>query len=98
MSKITLQTIVLRSDEFMTAPLDGELMMMSLERGNYYGLDPVSTQVWEHMVAPIRVADLCAQLVLEFDVALAQCEADVLAFLSDLYEEDMISLVDKDAL
>lgn len=98
MSKITIQTIVLRSDEFMTAPLDGELMMMSLERGSYYGLDPISTKVWEHMAEPIRVADLCTQLVSDFDVTPAQCQADVLAFLSELYEEDMISLVDQDAV
>lgn len=90
MNEITLDSIVVRSSEIMTSPMDKELVMMSVDRGMYYGLDPIGADIWERLAQPVRVADLCAQLVLDYEVEPAVCAADVLAVLNEMATEDMV--------
>jgi hypothetical protein len=97
MPRVTRQTTITRSDEFIAALVDDELMMMSLEQGQYYVLNGISTQIWELLANPIKVLDLCAKLLEKYHVTNERCEADVLAFLSELLKADMILIVDEDA-
>ena len=45
MAAISLDTIVKRSDDFITSTIDDELVMMSLEKGIYYGLDAIGSHI-----------------------------------------------------
>ena len=45
--ELSLDSRIQRSSEPMQAELDNELVMMSVERGSYYGLDPVGSKIWE---------------------------------------------------
>ncbi|NOZ05053.1 MAG: lasso peptide biosynthesis PqqD family chaperone [Chloroflexi bacterium] len=94
MTTITRDTTIVRSDDFLASTVDNELVMISLEQGNYYALDDIGSRVWELLAAPITVADLCAQLQPQFAVTPEQCEADVLGFLADLQEEGMVQVID----
>ncbi|MBI1298544.1 PqqD family peptide modification chaperone [bacterium] len=42
---------------------------------------------------PTQVQDLCHQLQRQYRVNPMTCEADVLALLNDMYENDLLSLV-----
>ncbi len=97
MTTITRDTTVVRSDDFLASTVDNELVMISLEKGNYYALDDIGSRVWELLAAPVIVADLCAQLQPQFSVTPEQCEADVLGFLADLQEEGMVQVAGADA-
>ena len=70
---LTLESIVVRSQEVMTSPVDDEMVMMALESSRYYGLNRVGRRIWELLEEPTTVAALCAQLVSEFDVAPERC-------------------------
>ena len=93
MSEITLDSIVVRSGDVMASPVDNELVMMDLMRGMYYGLDATGADIWERLAQPVRVADLCAQLVQDYEVEQAVCEADVLAVLNEMAAEAMVRAV-----
>jgi hypothetical protein len=95
MATITMKTIVERSDDFITSSIDDELVMMSLEKGIYYGLDSIGSHIWQYLATPVPVQTLCHQLTDQFEVDLAQCETDVLAFLNELLDEGMIHVVDQ---
>lgn len=97
MAKISRETTLVRCEELITAPVENDLVMVDVERGNYYALDDIGTQVWKHLATPITVAKLCTLLLADFDVAPKQCEADVLAFLTELHQEGMIQIVSTDA-
>jgi Coenzyme PQQ synthesis protein D (PqqD) len=70
--------------------IDDEKVMMNVEKGQYYGLDPVGSRVWELLERPVRVAELIDALTLKYDVDRATCERDVLAFLEELHEDGII--------
>jgi len=84
MSEITLNSTVVRSSDVMASPVDNELVMMDMERGAYYSLDRVGADIWNRLAAPLAVADLCAQLMQQYEVDQATCEADVLAVLNEM--------------
>lgn len=93
MKSINLNSKIVRSENFIAATVDDDIVMMSIEKGSYFSLDDIGSQIWEKMFEPILVSNLCAQLISQFNVEQAQCETDVLAFLSELAAEDMVQLV-----
>ncbi|MCA9953773.1 MAG: lasso peptide biosynthesis PqqD family chaperone [Ardenticatenaceae bacterium] len=90
MATLTSASRVVRSEGFITSTVDNELVMMSLEKGTYYGLDAIGSQIWENIATPITIEALCQKLIDQFEVDPAQCQADVLAFLNELHQEDMV--------
>ncbi|MBK8899941.1 MAG: lasso peptide biosynthesis PqqD family chaperone [Anaerolineaceae bacterium] len=90
MALLTPDSRVVRSEEFITSTVDNELVMMSLEKGTYYGLDAIGSRIWENIAEPITIGALCQKLIDQFEVDPDQCQADVLTFLNELHREDMI--------
>lgn len=64
--------------------------MMSLEQGNYYGLDPVGAHIWELLSEPLTVNELVEKLLTTYAVDRAVCERETLAFLNRLLEEKLV--------
>jgi hypothetical protein len=87
---ITADDIVRQTDNLVASDIDDEKVMMSVEKGCYYGLDPVGSRVWELIEAPIRVSDLVDALLLKYDVDRRTCEQDVLAFLQELHGAEIL--------
>lgn len=90
---ISLQTTFVRRTDLVETEIDGEVVMMSLERGNCYGLDNSAAHIWKLLAAPISVAKLCEALIREYEVEPEHCQAEVLAFLEQLREENLIQIV-----
>jgi hypothetical protein len=86
---VTLNTTIVRNPEMVTAKVDDEIVMLSIEKGNYYGLGDPGTRIWELLEQPCLVSALCAQLVEEFEVDLDTCQTQVLEFLNRLVEEGL---------
>ena len=93
MTAVTTDTTLQRAGDFVTATVDDALVMMSLEKGAYYGLDDIGSQIWEMLDKPTRVDALCDGLVARYNVSRTQCEEDVLTCLQDLLDEGMVRIV-----
>ena len=89
---ITRESVVRASSNQVSSTVEGEAVILELRNGGYYGLDPVGTSVWKLIQDPIRVTDLCAAIVGEFDVTPARCETDVLALLRSLDEVGLVEI------
>jgi hypothetical protein len=72
------------------ADMDGETVMLLLERSEYVGLSETGSRIWELLEAPTSVSELCDVLTAEYEVEIDQCRADAEAFLSGLLEMDLI--------
>ena len=92
--KITLETRVVRSNEPVSAATGDALVMFSMEKGSYYGLNDIATAIWERLKSPVAVAALCAELQGVFDVPPQRCEADVLGFLQKLEAKGLVRVMD----
>ena len=88
------RTVVVQSREPVAVDMDDTVVMMSLERGKYYGLDKVGSRIWELLSEPRSVAELCATLESEFEVEAQTCARDVREFLTELAGEKLIRIVD----
>jgi hypothetical protein len=87
---ISANDVIRQIEDIVASDIDDEKVMMSIEKGCYYGLDPTGSRVWELIEAPIRVSELIDVLLLKYDVDRQTCEVDVLSFLQELYEAGVL--------
>lgn len=93
--KIILESIIKRNSGLVSTDVDGEKVMMSVENGEYFGLDSVGSRIWEMIENPIKVETLIDYLIDEFDVSKQQCEIDALEFLNELFEKKLLIVVEQ---
>ncbi|HEY0836221.1 MAG TPA: PqqD family protein [Azospirillum sp.] len=76
----------------LSAEVDGEAVLMSIEKGFYFGLDDIGSDVWRRLEEPVGVAALAAALAEDYDGDPAVIEHDVLALLSDMAANGLVEL------
>ncbi len=97
MSRVPLESTspVVRREEILGAEVGNELVLMSVEKGVYYGLNSVGARVWTLLREPVRVQDLCEKIVEEFEVSQQQCQKDILELLADLQGQGLIRIAEE---
>jgi hypothetical protein len=70
--------------------MDGELVMMGQEQGEYYGLRDVAASIWQHLAEPRTADELCALVAEEYDVTADACRDDVASFIDELAGKQLI--------
>lgn len=93
MVPVTPQSTVVAARPQVSAAVADEVVILHLDQGIYYGLNPVGALVWQLLAQPRTVAELCAAIVQEFEVELKRCEQDILALLCDLQARALIEVV-----
>ena len=91
---ISLNTTVVRSNSILASSVDNALVMMDIEGGNYFSLDDIGTDIWQRLAEPLKVSELCAQLVTAYAVEPEVCQRDVLKLLGDLVMEQLVMVQD----
>jgi hypothetical protein len=69
--------------------LDGEAVLLNVDTGIYYGLDPMGTRVWRLLVAGATPRHICDALLEEFEVEPSRLAHDVFRFLNQLAAEHL---------
>lgn len=87
---LTADSSVQRCDDVIQAEIDGELVMMNLINGDYYGLDKIASRVWEIIEHPKTVAEIIGQLLLEFNVQPEHCKKDIHTLLTHFHKHNII--------
>lgn len=83
-----------RADGLMTAAVNDELLMMSIEHGKYFSLNAVGARIWELLETPVTVDGLVAALVAEYDVVPDAARREVERFLDALRVRGLLVLAD----
>jgi len=73
-----------RNADLIGAKLDDDLVMMSVEEGQYYGLAGVGPRIWELIYECCSFEALVEQLLEEFEVEREICETDLAEFLEQM--------------
>jgi hypothetical protein len=89
-TSITDSSVVVAADHQTSAEVDGESVILDLQEGIYYGLNPVGARIWEEIQDPTAVEDITATITAEYDVDADQCREDVISLLQDLEEHGLI--------
>jgi len=94
MDSITLDSTVNHIEDIVASDIDNEKVMMSIEKGQYFGLEPVGSRIWEMIETPVKVSALIDALLVHYDVDRQTCEQDVLIFLQELHAAGIVQVAD----
>ena len=83
--------LLVRHPDMIAAEMDGETVMMSIERGEYFGLGGVGSRVWELLDQPTTLAQLTQVICTEYEVDAATCRGDLQKFLADLLDNGLVA-------
>ena len=89
---INLDTIINKNLEIDDTDLDGEKVMMSLDKGEYFMMNEVGSRIWEIISEPINVRRIIDTLCSEYEVDEETCKDTVVEFLGRLNNADLISI------
>ncbi len=90
--EIGRNSIVCWSSEAVATEVNGEVILMNLERDRCHGLGSTGSAIWRRLREPIRVAELMMQLEAEFEAAPGKIESDVLRTLTEYADEGLIQV------
>ncbi len=70
-----------RNQNIIDGELDNHQVMMHLEKGKYFGLNPIGKRIWELLVAPHSFQEIIDVLLAEYNVSTDVCIKEVKAFM-----------------
>jgi hypothetical protein len=80
------------SDDVIAREVAGEMVLLDLASGLYFGLDPVGSRVWERLSeAPCSLGDLCDTIEAEFDAPRERIAEDLAVLFAQLSEKALVN-------
>lgn len=69
-----------------------ETVLLDLENGTYFGLDPVGARIWELISQGRTLAAVCEVILDEYDVTREIIEQDLLKLVADLAAQRLVKV------
>ncbi|MBX9136365.1 MULTISPECIES: lasso peptide biosynthesis PqqD family chaperone [unclassified Clostridium] len=89
---INLDTVINKNLEIDDTDLDGEKVMMNLDKGEYFMMNEVGSRIWDIIIEPINVKGIIEALLSEYEVDEETCTDTVIEFLGRLNNAELISI------
>ncbi|MEG2110532.1 lasso peptide biosynthesis PqqD family chaperone [Clostridium sp.] len=93
MKKIVSNTKVQQNKEIDASDLNGDKVMMNLEKGMYFALNGVGSRIWDIIEEEKSVDHIVDVLTSEYKVNREQCEDSVITFLEGLESDELITVL-----
>ena len=90
---IDVNAKIVRNEEIVFSGMDDETVMMSIEMGEYYGINPIGSRIWELLAEPLTTAGICDLLMEEYEVPAEECRRDVLEFIRQLFDKKLVKFL-----
>jgi hypothetical protein len=85
----TSQPTIINSS-VVSAELDGEMVLLDIESGIYFGIDPVGTIIWNKLSEGADVEVIISSILSEYDIDADTVRADVATFIETLRDKNLI--------
>jgi hypothetical protein len=82
-------------DGILSHDLQGELVILDLKTGVYFGLDPIGTRIWHLLQAHQSLQKVLDSLVEEYEVTEGACAHDLLGFVAKMLERGLVEVNNK---
>lgn len=93
---ISEQTTIVASDSVSVTEVKGELVLLDLDSGHYYGLNKVGAFVWNLVMQQPRTVGALHQAMMEkYDVPADVCLRDLKALLQKLLDTGVVRARDE---
>jgi len=90
---IRLQDRYIWSDEQIGSEVDGNVVLMNLAKGHYYGLDTIGSDIWRRLEHGPEVGAMVRELAEIYHHDAAEVERDVLALMEKMRAQNLIRRV-----
>ena len=92
MTTVTLDSTLVVADDVVSQELDGELVLLSLDRAEYFGLNLTGTRVWHWLREGATIHAVAERLAAEYQLEARRAETDVLAVAQSLVVEGLVAI------
>jgi len=93
-SNFTKNGSILPHPDVVWREVDGEVVLLNVVTGQYFGLDPVGSQVWMLLQSAgpkgANLDTLCGLVTAQFEVDSATAERDLIALLEELISQHLL--------
>lgn len=80
----------------IVSDMDGEKVMLHMERGKYYNLGTVGGAIWDLLEDQLTVQQIVERLLEQYEIERDACEQQVQFFLEELWHEGLVHAWDDD--
>ncbi len=87
-------SLVVASRSQVSSEIRGEVVILELAQGAYYGLGDVGATIWKLLAEPRTVTELRDAVVAEFDVEPSRCERDLLSLIDEMHRGGLVEFRD----
>lgn len=95
MSQTLERTTLLRtSDSVITSEVDGEIMLITIDTGAYFGLNRIGSEIWRLAAEPIALEAISAALKSRFNADPTQIDQQATEFVADLVAKGLLLIAD----
>lgn len=92
MKQNEMATRYIRNGKTISGRLHDEMVMMDLEQGKYFSLNPVATRIWDLLEKELTVDELCALLREDYEVESHRCLEEVGEYLEEMLRLKLIAV------
>lgn len=85
-------TMIARSQSVPAVPVEEGLVVMSIERGSYLGVDDIGADIWARIERPCSFRELVDGLAADYDAPRETIAAGVRAWLIRMAKEEIVEL------
>ncbi len=86
--------VVVGKKQVSSELLDDEIVVLNVQEGAYFILNPVGARIWSLIQTPKTVAELIGVLIEEYKVEEDRCAREVIDLLQDLADRKLVEVLD----
>ncbi|EIT86522.1 hypothetical protein A374_03089 [Fictibacillus macauensis ZFHKF-1] len=90
---LAIDVKVMQEAGYAVSDMAGEKVLLSIEKGKYYNLGETGGLLWELMSEPKSIEQIITEVMEEYAVERSVCEQEVLAFITNLQNENLIRVL-----
>ncbi|SEU28407.1 Coenzyme PQQ synthesis protein D (PqqD) [Paenibacillus sp. NFR01] len=90
---LTLQSILVQREGNIASDMDGEKVMLNVQKGKYYNLGEVGGEIWSAIAAPVEAGAVVESIRQSYELPYETAKEDVMSFLKSLVDEDLAVIV-----
>lgn len=87
---LNLDTVVSQKEDVDVTELNGEKVMMDLDKGKYFMLNETGSVIWDAIDEPKSISEIIESVVNEYDIDKETCQSKVLEYLEKLNHEELV--------
>jgi hypothetical protein len=88
------RSVVVAAEGQVSCDLAGEVAILDVKSGIYYGLNAIGGRIWNLIQEPRMVSEVCQTLLEEYEVEPKRCEHELLVLLQELAAKGLIEVQD----